>query len=251
MARNPKGISPEVWASAASGSDVTPIENFTLGYTAAYQSDLYPDRRHLNVVLQRVTATASDVNKYGAALPWDSAIAYQDMAIVTHEEEVYIALQANTNVNPLNGVAHEANWITIKDFLALPDIKTGTAAIKITGHANSLTQNTNGTWTYNISDFTLASGYPTSKIRKLYVKIFAFSFNGSIAQVYASFPWAKDTLEVVGSISTDSTRTAGSTVNTIIEIPINSGQDYLKFRVELTGASQASFTILGAQLNEI
>jgi hypothetical protein len=114
MARNALGIQTEIWAGNTAAAERTPIEDFALGYTDEYNSSKFPDRRHLNDVLSRVSATCSDVNKFGAGLPWHTTIPFQQYALTTGSNGVlYVATQANQGRDPTVSGNRPAYWIAV------------------------------------------------------------------------------------------------------------------------------------------
>jgi hypothetical protein len=253
MPRNEKGILPDVWASAATPAvDVTPIEDFTLGYDSAYTSDKYPDRRHLNDVLQRVTATSADVNKYGAALPWHTGITYQPMAMVTHQSEVYVALQASTGKDPRDDPSAAAFWQKLEDFLGIVAPQVRTMAVKINSHTGrSLTGSTIGTHTFTISGFVLASGYPASKIRKLYIQFYGYGWESDWTSS-VTFPWGDNVVVHAGRIFVNGSGSEQIWHTNIVEIPVNVSQENIVITLARHPTKAASsFTILGAQIDEV
>jgi len=98
MSRNSIGIKTDVFA-ADGQREILPTFA-TQGYGSEYTSGVFPDRRHMNDVLARVTATCADVNKFGAALPWDSGITYSVGAIVTVGLLQFVCIQEALNKSP-------------------------------------------------------------------------------------------------------------------------------------------------------
>jgi hypothetical protein len=99
MARDKKGVFQKVWAGLSSLSDRTPNPDFDHGYSDEYTSSLFPDRRHLNDVLCKVTAACNDMNKFGAALPYDEELSYGQYAVVTGSNGVVYVSQQDDNLN--------------------------------------------------------------------------------------------------------------------------------------------------------
>ena len=99
--REPKGLVQEVWAKNA--LDNAELPAFEDGFDSDYSTSKAPDRRNVNDVLAKATGVAADVNKFGAALPWDEALTYAKDAYVTGQNtgKVYRSLQAgNTDNDP-------------------------------------------------------------------------------------------------------------------------------------------------------
>ena len=109
MERNPLGIDTEVFAGNADPSQRIKFgtgagDDYELGWASDYStpgSGKYPSRKNFNSLFATFTAMASDINRFGSNLPWDTNIPYEQGAIVTSPNgTLYQALSANTGKDP-------------------------------------------------------------------------------------------------------------------------------------------------------
>lgn len=148
--RNAIGIFDLVWAG---DGDRVQLPTFETGYDYTYAVDRAPDRRHMNDVLAKVTALCVDVNKFGAAMPWNSGQVFEQYAVVTGSDGVvYVAAQQNQNKDPSVAGNQPVYW---KAFLTpLQDFVDGSTTKSVTPNAvqkyvDTFTLNKSGAQIYN------------------------------------------------------------------------------------------------------
>lgn len=90
----------------------------TTGFGANYSrvGGPKPSRQTFNWTFRTIFANLRDVNAFGASLPYDAALSYESAAVVTHDDKLWIALQAATGIEP--GTA-EAYWHEIRSAAGL------------------------------------------------------------------------------------------------------------------------------------
>lgn len=118
MSRNALGIFQKTFAAAGDRSEITTFE--TDGYGSEYAIDQAPDRRGMNDVLAKVTAVCSDVNTYGAALPWDAGLTFALHATSLGSDGVlYVSQQAgNLNHDPAVAGNRPTYWKSLQEILS-------------------------------------------------------------------------------------------------------------------------------------
>ena len=116
------------------------------------------------------------------------------------------------------------------------------AFVKFTSGTTALTQTSNGTYVYNISDF-VGTGLDTSKIFEIHMAIDINSIYGG-EHVYANYPDGTEyTVEMISS--NDNNRPISR--NCIAIIPINVGQTQFQFRMVRGIGGSRSVTLIGAK----
>lgn len=113
----------------------------------------------------------------------------------------------------------------------------------ITGGTVSLSQNTNGTYNYTISQFTGVSD--TSKIRDIYLSIDFTSVRNDAVVVYATFPDGTE-YAIAENNSGDSADPHSS--QKICIIPVNSNQMIFSFRILDSGSGFVDVNIIGCRI---
>ena len=129
------------------------------------------------------------------------------------------------------------------------DIASGLASqeyIALSSGTLPLTQSTNGTYTYYLSDFDDGSGaLETGKIRGVHVQCFAFGGDSHDVRVNATYPGdATPTRVICRSHGNNGDDDCGS--GATVFVPINSGQTTVAF--SLSGGQTSLFEIIGASV---
>ena len=113
--------------------------------------------------------------------------------------------------------------------------------INFTGGTNALTQTSNGTYIYNIVDFT-GTGLDTSKITSIHLSVDINSIYGQ-ENIYAKFP--DGTEYVICSISSNYNNYPISH-NAVPIIPVNSSQTTFEIRMTQGNGGSRNVTLIGA-----
>ncbi len=102
--RDSDGFVPSKWASSgdASSPPFSRDTGWTLSYSQAGGSA--PARTTFNQLFLELSALALDLNKFGAAMPWDTNVTYEIYAVVTGSDgETYKSLiTANSANDPIS-----------------------------------------------------------------------------------------------------------------------------------------------------
>jgi len=104
------------------GVDVSTIARLTLanGATTTQGQGEFPPREVFNNNQNINTSFAFDGNRYGANLAWDTSVTYEIGAVViASDNNRYQALEPNTGINPVQGVAVNTDPIASANFVAM------------------------------------------------------------------------------------------------------------------------------------
>ena len=125
-ARTPEGIITEVFGE--NGDKAAPPFTFTDGFTPPYSTagPPYPERTSFNFLYNALYALAFDTNRMGGALQWDTAITYEQYAVVVGTDgNLYIAVISQAGNDPVGDTG--TNWIMVPsraEVTALQDFDT-------------------------------------------------------------------------------------------------------------------------------
>jgi len=134
MPRHADGIQiieeSDIWAGSIS-ADKTVLPDIDVGYDISYESTKYPSRRHMNDIFAKLSSIGYDVNRFGAVLPWDTLVIYEQYAWVTGSDGNIYRSVAGSNLgfdptavdggsNPINV---PSKWITLDSYLDLQSIR--------------------------------------------------------------------------------------------------------------------------------
>ncbi len=102
MPRDIRGEVDEVFADTGDVADPIVVD-FRKGYELSFEqtNGKKPTREGFNKIFQQLYSMGRDVSQYGAALPYSQTINFLVDAIVTHNGELFMCIQAN---GPLSSV---------------------------------------------------------------------------------------------------------------------------------------------------
>ncbi len=104
------------------GTNIAPTAKLRLidGATTTQGQGEFPPREVFNNNQNINTSLSFDVNRYGANLTWDASITYEIGAVVIADDDNrYQALQQNTGIDPVQGVAVNTDPIGAGNFVAM------------------------------------------------------------------------------------------------------------------------------------
>jgi len=130
--RTPEGNIEEIFSKT--GDNTKPVAYpFTGGWPSSYETIDLPLRTTFNYLFNALYALAFDVNKMGAALQWDTAVAYDQYApVVGTDGVIYIAKVATTAQDPSGG-ANPVVWNSLLTAQELADQSAGTEGSRNVG----------------------------------------------------------------------------------------------------------------------
>ena len=142
------------------------------------------------------------------------------------------------NRNPSDAQNNPFFWLTLAEVLGV-GAYSERVFVAVSSGTLALSQNTSGSYTYNIADFG-GTGVDTAQIRKIYIECVTTD-NVASSTITCTFP---GTARVIcgssASGSGDSTRTA-----LVAEIPVNKDTPSITLTNIIAQSGSAAFTIFG------
>lgn len=247
MSRDQIGVGlDQTWAA---NGDRSEIGDFEEGFGPEYEIDALPDRSNTNDVLAKATAVSKDVNFFGAFLPWDTAIDYEDRAgVIGSDGRHYVAQISNQGVDPVG--ASPTVWKTLRSYLGIDDLYTDQEYVEITsttdegGQLSKSISSGSVDYSYTIANLS-GSGLVTDQIRTIWVRCKGHADQDHTdVGVFTKYPGSASFINLLTCAIQE---TYGDPiVRGALPVPVNIGQIAFELRLSAVGGINSEFEIIGA-----
>lgn len=271
MARHADGLKinaeEEIFGVNGDKTAIIPMDD---GFDASYETSNYPKRETFNEALARLGSIGYDVNRFGALLPWDASLIYEQNAWVTGSDGgIYRSeVAGNINQDPTavdggnNPIYIPSKWLDLNAVLLIPQLKIERKSVSVSSHTSGVLlkqTDENIKHTYSIEGFRgseISTDEKASDIRGVWIRYHYF-YNESVNAhrpygLKASFPWDYlTTVDIAVFSTTDADGNAREQYFGRVFVPVDKGQISISVENLVSSLSETliqEFEIVGVEI---